>query len=446
LMKDGRYSYVSSDRKECSISDHRVRIIVPSMGTISSQLFAAAFRGIGFNTVSDNPPSVKTLMLGRSNTSCKECLPLILTTGSLLTCADHRRSSNDLLLYFMPTAPGNCRFSQYYVFQKKLIEKKQLRNVALITLTAENSYAGLRNLDQIRLIKALITADVMDDIKNAILVLAVDKERAIKIFNEQLESVTSSFEQGAGNLYPLLKSVASRLSELELLHPLSKTKKVLLTGEIYIRRNEFCSQPVIEHLAKRGIIVKRSPILEWLYYVDYVVRNHLRPDLSFGERTELFIRRLVYHSVERKVKSILAASGLVEDEKIDMNKIVNTGSRFINPAMTGEAIVSVGTFFNEIVKHIHGVVSIGPFACMATRVTDSILSRESQAAGNKRLKFLENVKELQQFHTLPFLSVEVDGNPFPQIVEARIEAFALQVERMHETLRRTCVRKTRDAC
>jgi hypothetical protein len=31
---------------------------------------------------------------------------------------------------------------------------------------------------------------------------------------------------------------------------------------------------------------------------------------------------------------------------------------------------------------------------------------------------------------LPFLSIETDGNPFPQILEARIETFSLQVERL----------------
>jgi hypothetical protein len=33
---------------------------------------------------------------------------------------------------------------------------------------------------------------------------------------------------------------------------------------------------------------------------------------------------------------------------------------------------------------------------------------------------------------LPFLSIETDGNPFPQILEARVEAFCLQVERFYK--------------
>lgn len=432
---NGTFSYVSSDGREYSVKDRRVTMLVPSMGAISSDLVAAAFRGVGFNAAADKPPDFQTLMLGRANTSCKECLPLILTTASLLESAGRRKSPDDLLLYFMPTATGSCRFSQYYVFQKQLIEKKKIPNVALLTLTTENSYAGMGTVDQIKVLKAIVTADVLDDIRNALRVLAVDKKRAGDIFEEQVLKVRGCFERGCDELYDILKEVASELSSIRLRYPISEARKVLIAGEIYVRKDEFCSRDLIERLARRDIIARRSPLLEWLYYVDYVVRNQLKPDYTLRERTELLIRRLLHHTWERKIKRALSSSGLYEPEMIDIETIMKVGSNFINPAVTGEAIVVVGAFFSELVKHIHGMVSLGPFACMPLRVTESILSRESRIAGNDRLDSLGNIDELRKYHTLPFLSVESDGNPFPQIVEARIEAFALQVERLHDKMK-----------
>jgi hypothetical protein len=35
---------------------------------------------------------------------------------------------------------------------------------------------------------------------------------------------------------------------------------------------------------------------------------------------------------------------------------------------------------------------------------------------------------------LPFLAIETDGNAFPQIIEARLEAFSLQAKRLHEEM------------
>jgi hypothetical protein len=41
-------------------------------------------------------------------------------------------------------------------------------------------------------------------------------------------------------------------------------------------------------------------------------------------------------------------------------------------------------------------------------------------------------------HELAFLSIEVDGNPFPLLMDAKIEAFCLQAERLHKKIMAHC--------
>lgn len=36
--------------------------------------------------------------------------------------------------------------------------------------------------------------------------------------------------------------------------------------------------------------------------------------------------------------------------------------------------------------------------------------------------------------TFPFLSIETDGSPFPQLIEANLEAFLLQAGRVHSRI------------
>ncbi|MBD3163768.1 hypothetical protein GF323_01065 [Candidatus Woesearchaeota archaeon] len=423
--------YVASDGKEYPLKDKRVKMIIPSMGRNTAELTAAAFRRMGINASAVDLPDFQTLMLGRGNTSCKECLPLILTTGSLLDYLKKRKSTNEMLIYFMPTTNGSCRFSQYYVFIKKLIEKKQLKNVAIYSLSAENRYAGMGIFDQLKILQAIIIADILEDIRSAVLVLPEDKEKAMEIYKSQRGKIIDAVENGK-NVYNSLETAAHSLSRIQLRYPIHKAKKVLMAGEIYVRRDEFSSQRVLQRLAKRDIIVKRAPVLEWLYYVDYIMKNEVQTKLSLKEKTDLLLREFVQKNIEQKVKKTMAHSGLYEHETIDMETIMDTGRKFMDQALTGEAIIVVGSFFHELTKHIHGMISIGPFACLPTRITEAILSKESCIAGNERLKALHNIDQLQKHHTLPFLSVEADGNPFPQIVEARIEAFALQVEKLYK--------------
>ena len=41
----------------------------------------------------------------------------------------------------------------------------------------------------------------------------------------------------------------------------------------------------------------------------------------------------------------------------------------------------------------------------------------------------------ESLDNLPFLFVESDGNPYPQITQSRIEIFMLQATRLHEMMK-----------
>jgi len=43
----------------------------------------------------------------------------------------------------------------------------------------------------------------------------------------------------------------------------------------------------------------------------------------------------------------------------------------------------------------------------------------------------------RKIHDLPFLAIESDGNRFPQIITAKLEAFLLQAERLHGHLQQS---------
>ena len=82
--KTGIPKIITSSGETLPMTHPRVKLLIPSMGKLTTESFAAVFRGLGFNAIA-HPPSDETILkLGRANTSCKECLPLILTTGTLL--------------------------------------------------------------------------------------------------------------------------------------------------------------------------------------------------------------------------------------------------------------------------------------------------------------------------------------------------------------------------
>lgn len=422
----------TSDGGEIPLTDPRVKVVFPSMNSHLSRIGAACFNGFGIRSEAVPVPTFTTLMEGRRFCSGKECLPLQLTTGSMMEYLQ-TRDEDEITVYFMPTAAGNCRFSQYSVFQEMLIQKQRIPNVGLLALNSENSYAGFSRRMVLETLRGLIVADVADEMRNALLVLAVDPDAALEIFDEQFTSIESAYARRE-EIDPVLRRIADELGRIELKYTIDKARRVLISGEIYVRKDEFSSQALVERLADHDIVAIRSPMLEWIYYIDYFVKHLLGRPISFGERLELMAKQLIVPSYERRIRRTFAATGLVMRQTIDVAKVVETGKHLVNPELAGETVLTLGSMFKDVLHEHHGMISAGPFGCMPSKIVESILTNETLVRESPVVDQLPNADEIQRFETLPFLSVECDGNPFPPLIESRIEAFALQVDTLHRSL------------
>ena len=408
--------FETSDGRSVSMYDPSVRIVFPSMGRLSTELISAAFAGCGFKTKAIPVYDFEALRLGRGNTSCKECLPMILVSGGLLRYLKHDRPEGERIVYFMPTSSGGCRLSQYHVFLKSLIEKQRIPDVAVLSLTADNGYMGLSIPDLASVIRSLVVSDVMEDMRCALHVLAVDREQALAVFEREWRGILDAFARRKG-VKKTMKAAVKVLAGICLRHPLTQAKVVEILQEIFVRRDEFSLQDLVERLAQRDIIAKKGSILEWLIYTDWEVqRGLLDPGFDFAGRLRFWIKVLMTRSIERTVKRILARSGLCKYELVDMKSIVSHGKQIFDERFMGEPILVTGALLRNVGHHAHGAISIGPFGCMPGRIVEAVLSVEAPE------------------RKLPFLAIETDGNAFPQVLEARIEAFCLQVERMHAAM------------
>ena len=74
---------------------------------------------------------------------------------------------------------------------------------------------------------------------------------------------------------------------------------------------------------------------------------------------------------------------------------------------------------------------------MPNRLAEAILTREMNMDGKKSMGKNGPQRLLleQRIQELPFLAIESDGNPFPSIITAKMEAFILQAQRLHEEIR-----------
>jgi predicted CoA-substrate-specific enzyme activase len=419
--------------------DPRVTLLIPSMGRLSTEAISAVFSQAGYHVAPHPPADEEILKIGRANTSCKECLPLILTTGALLNYIHTHKKPDEIVVYFMPTTSGPCRFGQYAVSMQQLIDRMEIPDVAVFALTSDNTYFGMgKEFDYYKAWWVIIVSDVMEDIRAMLLANAVDVASALEVFEECWRSILNTIQYGRySDLIDQLDEKMNRLSRLPVKQHPSRVPKILLTGEIFVRRDSLSRQNLTEWLAEKGFAVICSPVSEWIRYSDYMIHNDENwKNKPFSEKMRFHIRQWLMNLYEKRLVSALSASKLVDFRLVDIRHVINMASEYISPKLGGEAILTIGSTLAEIATHVCGVIAIGPFGCMPNRLSESILTeimtRSSQSATGKSKILIEKV--LSDMEELPFLAIESDGSPFPQLIIARLEAFCQQSLRLHQRM------------
>ncbi len=440
FLDDGIAKVTTSSGETLPMTDPRVTLLIPSMGRLASESMEALFRGESFTVFAHPPSDEAVLKLGRANTSCKECLPLLLTTGTLLNYIRNHKRDDEVLVYFMPTAAGPCRFGQYYIFMEDLMKKREMADVAMLSLTSENSYAGLGGEFQLKVWWGIVVSDVLEDIRSMLLANARDTEEAIEIFDEEWGMILGEFENKDLDFLLLeeqLAKTAERFSRIPLKRPREEMPTISLVGEIFVRRDGLSRQNLTETLAEKGFAVICSPIAEWILYSDYLLENRLSEHtMSFMGKLGFMLKKRSMARYKKRIKSILSRSKLVHAEPLNIKSIIDNATPYISPNLTGEAILTVGSSLTEVASHACGVIAIGPFGCMPNRLSESILietmTREGKLATDPNNDRLRSI--LTDIEDLPFLAIESDGSPFPQLITAKLETFCLRAERLHDSM------------
>lgn len=439
LESDSRgVSVLDSAGGHHSLWDPAVKIILPAIGDRGADYLAAAFRRYGARAEALPPPTDRDLKTGRGHSTCKECLPYALVVGSCLEYLQGRRPPGEVTVIFLPESSGPCRFGQYTVQFQKRLEQLRIPDAAILSMTCENGYAGLGQRFQLRAWKAVLLQDAMNDIYSAILVLARDRDEGLRVFETASALLEEALERRPSEgLRRAVRDAAAMLAAIPRTQELDEVPHVGVAGEIFVRRDSLSRQFLVERLAAQGIVCRVAPVHEWMYYTEYIYRNaiYLQKPTPVGILGSL-LTDLVKSQVERRIKSLMAASGLCRYRPVRVGPLLRSVEHLLSSRLVGgDAALTVAAGMNEILDEVHGFIAIGPFGCLPNRIAEAILTHTMDEAKpgitcNRDLV----AKVLEEHPTLPFLAIESDGGVFPQALQAKLENFCLQVHRIHDTV------------
>jgi len=429
VVMDGPDTHVlDHDTGEQMGFDHpRVRVLWPSMGNLAAQAISAVARQLGINAEHLPPADRQTTQLARSVASGKECVPTLMVLGQVLKLMTERPPEPDqVLVVFVPKTTGPCRTGQYAPFFELTFADLGFDNICILNLSSDNSYTELGSGMSGIAWYSLVLPDYFKDIQLALRLTARDLPAATETFDDVWGRLVQIQGDDIGGLFPYLESEGvPRLRAIDRKADLASFKRVIVVGEIYVRRDDFSIHEIEDHLLQNGIFPKFTGVGEWISYTDHSASLQLeqrlqkrhtpwyrRPfDADYQRWAGLKVEQFFMRAIEERIAETLEPAGLTVPFPSDMREILADVERFTDISFETEATVSPMTASLAVEQGYDGIILIAPFACLPGRLIKAMLEPYTRE------------------RNVPFIALEADGLKFPPNVISRLEIFMLNVLR-----------------
>ncbi len=399
--------------------DRTAQLVTISISDRLSPMLAAVYRSFGFDAVAAPPASSETLATGRRDCTGKECLPYQLAWGSFRTHLERSPADRRQVL-LQVSGDGQCRNCMFSVKDQISIARMgRTGGVAhrhfrpepeLGTAFTSRFWSGAVAWDIIHQLAAYHRASVAPE---AITVAYDSACDALEHALEEPVSRTSAALVDAARSYRAVRDVVARASEtFASLGGVGLSdcgqRRVLLTGDIYLRLDDFASDGLARRLAERGLSVIVEPLNVLAEYM-----AHERTSDLFGLPTSWWSNASfrVAMAAARHDLYVIARRRHSWLPMPDVRAMIDAVRSVIGRDPVGEAPITIGSVLHAWrQRSCDGVVIVAPWGCGPAIVSESLLRHERD---------------------IPMLFVYGDGSPLD---ERRLNAFAFRMRRVPSRL------------
>jgi predicted CoA-substrate-specific enzyme activase len=373
-------------------------VYIPRMSDHAFGL-AAAFETCGIQAKVMDVPDSDTVKIGRQYVSGKECYPCAITTGDMVKKAMSDDFDPDSAAFFMPSGAGPCRFGQYNVFHRMVLDEAGFPEVPIFSPNQDESlYAALGTVGKDftkQAWKGIIAIDLLLKCLHETRPYEISKGETDSLYQEYLVKISKTLKSRNGAMTELLNNI--RRDFIAIKKTAEKRPLIGIIGEIFVRHNTFANENIIRKIEALGGEVWLAPVEEWIYYINHTalrkavmnLRNSFTQKLA-EDLLKTVITRYVQKRTEHKYSQTF--TGFLRTLKEpSTTEILNNASPYLHDSFEGEAVLSMGKAVDYVKSGASGIISAMPFGCMPGTIVSALM------------------KGLKQNESVPCLSVAYDG-------------------------------------
>jgi predicted CoA-substrate-specific enzyme activase len=400
-----------SQPKRPSAPEVRRRVLYIPLMSDHAYALRAAFEACGAQAEVLPPSDERTFELGSRHVSGKECYPCLVTTGDMLKKVFEPGFEPGRSAFFMPSGTGPCRFGQYNVFHRMVLDKLGLQEVPIFAPNQGAEFyreLGVVGGDFPLLAwRGIVAVELLQKCLHESRPYEVEPGAAEGLYRQYLQRICASVARQDGSLEGVLQEMARAF---QCLPRRSEARPLIgIVGEIFVRSNRFSNEDLVRRIEALGGEVWLAPVEEWLYYVNLMGLRKAWLKRDWSALWENLLKGLVQRRVEHKLQRPF--EGLLKTLREPTTKeIIRKASPYVHRSFEGETILSIGKAVDLAQRGASGIINAMPFGCMPGTIVSALLRGISRRYG------------------LPTLSIPFDGTP-SSTAELQLEAFMEQARR-----------------
>lgn len=321
---------------------------------------------------------------------------MIITTGDLIKLSRRQDHAPGKSVFFMPTTNGPCRFGEYSRLQNLILEENGLHGIEVFSPSSGDGYDQLRELSgkfYYNIWKGMACIDILFKMRLSTRPYESNAGETDRVYAACLEKIERRIEAGGKGLLPEMKACARMFRDIETME--RDLVDIGMVGEIYVRCNRFANSSVVTELERMGAAVMVAPFGEWSFYTNYLSRKNNLDQGRFFAALNDSIKNYVQTKIEHRYAAPFHDSGFFKEP--DVADVVNKAKPFLNPAIRGEALLSIGKAVDFMDRGFSGIVNVMPFSCMPGLLVSSLspsIRRERAGIPWLDLAFEDSGKQL----------------------------------------------------
>jgi predicted nucleotide-binding protein (sugar kinase/HSP70/actin superfamily) len=385
--------------------DSKRTVYMPRMSDHAFAI-AAAFERCGIKAEVLPESDRKTTDLGRKYVSGKECYPCAVTTGEMVKKVMEPDFVAEESAFFMPSGTGPCRFGQYNVFHRLVLDNLGYEDVPIFSPNQDITFykdLGIVGKDfTLQAWKGIIAYELLNKCLHETRPYEKEKGAADSLYRSHIAKLYQSLRNSNGSrLDDALKDIRKDFGNI----PRYSDEKPLIgiVGEIFVRSHKFSNENLVAKVEALGGEVWLAPVEEWIYYVNLMglkkalLKKEKSAIINFFLKT--FFQKRIEHRLARYFRGFLKT--LKEPET---REILEKASPYLHSSFEGEAILSIGKSIDLLEKGASGIVNAMPFGCMPGTIVTAMMRGVSTDFG------------------IPNISIPYDGSESPTVA-IQLEAF-----------------------